>query len=92
LDSFQIVTTLRWREWNQLAAIVVGCVLLSAAQILALAHEPNGDWKTWSEFSALFHAAPLLWLKIPAVSLFGGMLAPVAKDLVDALRKVKAGV
>lgn len=92
LDSFQIVTALRWREWNQFAAIVVGGVLLVIAQLVALANQPDGHWKTWAEVSQQFMDAPFLWLKIAVVSLFGGMLAPVAKDLVDALRKVKSGV
>jgi hypothetical protein len=76
LDSFQVVTAMRWREWNQLASAVVGAGLLFVAQIMAL------DWTlgSWP------------WIQIIPVSLLGGMLAPVAKDLVDALRKVKASV
>lgn len=92
LDSFQIVTAMRWREWNQLAAVLVGGVLLFAAQLLALAHLDDGGWKPWSVFIAHFTAQPLLALKIALIAVFGGMLAPVAKDLVDALRKVKTGV
>ncbi len=97
LDSFQIVTALRWREWNQLAAIVIGAALLLAAQILALAHAPDGgsvsgNTGAWAVFGVLWDGGLLLWLKFALVSLFGGMLAPVAKDLVDALRKVKTGV
>lgn len=91
LDSFQIVTALRWREWNQLAAMVVGGVLMMLAQLTALAYQTDGSWKTWNEFAQPFTAMPLLWLKLVLVSAFGGMLAPVAKDLVDALRKVKTG-
>ena len=74
LDSFQIVTAMRWREWNQLAAFVVGAGFLMAAQWMALEADPNGE----------------TWLRIIPVSLLGGMLAPVAKDLVDALSKVKS--
>jgi hypothetical protein len=85
LDSFQIVTALRWREWNQFAAILVGAGLLLAAQLIELAHESAG-------IGGALAANPFLALKIALVSVFGGMLAPVAKDLVDALRKVKAGV
>jgi hypothetical protein len=92
LDSFQIVTAMRWREWNQLAAVLIGAALLLSAQVLALAHDAEGHWKTWADFTSEFSGHPLLWLKIIFVSLFGGMLAPVAKDLVDALRKVKASV
>lgn len=78
LDSFQIVTAARWREWNQLAAVVVGAVLLFVAQYMNV--QQNGV------------ASAVDWLKIMPVSLLGGMLAPVAKDLVDALRKVKSNV
>lgn len=84
LDSFQIVTALRWREWNQLAAIVIGGALLLAAQVVALTQEPAG--------LGVLVSAPWVAVKIAVVAVFGGMLAPVAKDLVDALRKVKAGV
>jgi hypothetical protein len=74
LDSFQIVTAMRWREWNQLAAFVVGAIFLLAAQWMALKEDPSVE----------------TWFRIIPVSLLGGMLAPVAKDLVDALSKVKA--
>jgi hypothetical protein len=70
IDSFQIVTAMRWREWNQFAAFWVGAGFLFAAQLMTADH--------------------LVWLKVVPVSLLGGMLAPVAKDLVDALSKVKS--
>ncbi len=92
LDSFQIVTALRWREWNQLAAMVVGGVLLLLAQLVALAHAPDGHWTSWTDFGGQLIATPWVGIKLLLISLFGGMLAPVAKDLVDALRKVKASV
>lgn len=92
LDSFQIVTALRWREWNQLVAFVVGGLLLLLAQLVTLANAADGGWNTWAQFGDQFVAAPLLVVKLVVVSLFGGMLAPVAKDLVEALRKVKASV
>lgn len=75
LDSFQVVTAMRWREWNQLAAFVVGAILLAAAQF-------GANYGADAQPSAV---------QIVLVSLLGGMLAPVAKDLVDALSKVKAG-
>jgi hypothetical protein len=78
LDSFQIVTAMRWREWNQLAALIVGATLLATAQVTVVLQAGGSPLASW--------------LKIGAVSLLGGMLAPVAKDLVDALRKVKASV
>lgn len=91
LDSFQIVTAMRWREWNQLAAVLVGAVLLLAAQLLALGHADTGH-NGWEQLAEQFGTHPWLWIKVPVVALFGGMLAPVAKDLVDALRKVKSSV
>lgn len=92
LDSFQIVTALRWREWNQFAAMVVGGVLLLLAQLVALAHTPGGNGTPWMELGRQLMATPWVGIKLLLISLFGGMLAPVAKDLVDALRKVKASV
>ena len=74
LDAFQTVTAYRWREWNQLYSWVLGFVLMFVAQILS------------SETTDL----PLpAWWKVVAVSLLGGLLAPVAKDIVDALAKIK---
>lgn len=75
LDSFQTVTSYRWREWNQLWAWAVGGVLLLLAQMLQ-AGGVHGWWQL---------------LAMAAVSMAGGILAPVAKDLVDALAKVKSG-
>ncbi len=75
LDSFQTVTSFRWREWNQLSAWALGFVILLVAQFVSL-----GDRVTL-EKAALAVAAALA----------GGILAPVAKDLVDALRRVKTG-
>ncbi len=92
LDSFQIVTALRWREWNQLTAVIVGAVLLLLAQFVELGHDGGQSWD-WDVMANHFDKDHwFLWLKIPIVSIFGGMLAPVAKDLVDALRKVKTSV
>lgn len=91
LDSYQIVTAMRWREWNQFAAVIVGAVLLFIAQVFALGQGANGTWSS-EVFQRLFTDHPLLWAKLILISVFGGMLAPVAKDLVDALRKVKSGV
>ena len=90
LDSFQIVTALRWREWNQFSAVVVGAILLLAAQVLALGQNDNGTLKAWSEFAT--QLSPFVLVKLVLSSLLGGMLAPVAKDLVDALGNVKTRV
>ena len=74
LDSFQTVTSYRWREWNQFWAWVVGGVLLLIAELLQA-------------------SAPLTLGSVGRmgmVSLLGGILAPVAKDLVDALASFKS--
>lgn len=90
LDSFQIVTTLRWREWNLRAMAVVGAVMMLALQLLALAHMPDGSWKPVGDFVA--QLSPLTMTKLLLVAAFGGALAPVVKDLIDSLRKGRGGV
>lgn len=92
LDSFQIVAALEWRERNQLAAMAVGAVLLLLAQFIALGHGGSVDTSALDVIKGKVSSQPWLWVKIPVVALCGGMLAPVAKDLVDALKKVKANV
>jgi hypothetical protein len=82
LDSFQTVTSFRWREANQKWAIILGAILMSVVQIMVLvkhSHDPS--------FSIDFSNIGQLIL----ISVLGGVLAPVAKDLVDALAKVKSG-
>jgi hypothetical protein len=79
LDSFQTVTAFRWREINQLWAIILGALLLFLAQALQFVTAASGDFSLWS------------FGKILVSSLLGGMLAPVAKDLVDGLARVKSG-
>jgi hypothetical protein len=74
LDTFQTITAYRWREWNQLYAWILGAALMFAAQVLAAITDQK--------------PLPNLAMMI-AVSLLGGLLAPVAKDLVDALSKMK---
>ena len=90
LDSFQIVTTLRWREWNLRAMAAVGAVLMLGVQLLALAHMPDGSWKPVGDFVA--QLSPLTMAKLLLVAAFGGALAPVVKDLIDSLRKGRSGV
>lgn len=75
LDAFQTVTAYRWREWNQLYSWVLGAVLMFFAQIIAA--------RTATE-----EIEPN-WLMVFGISLLGGLLAPIAKDLVDALSKLK---
>jgi hypothetical protein len=76
LDSFQTVTAFRWREWNQWWAWIVGALLMLIAQLI---QSPV----------ALVQIDGGRWLTMLVASLFGGILAPVAKDLVDALGKAK---
>ena len=90
LDSFQIVTTLRWREWNLRAMAVVGAAWMLAVQLLALAHMPDGSWTPVGDFLA--QLSPLTMAKLLLVAVFGGALAPVVKDLIDSLRKGRSGV
>lgn len=82
LDSFQTITSFRWKEWNQLWAWVVGALLLLLAQLFQVIH-------VGSEAGEL---SPFRIATMMVFSLAGGILAPIAKDLVDALAKVKTGV
>ena len=82
LDSFQTVTSFRWHEFNQKWAIILGAVLMGIAQIMVLVRHSQD-----ASFSIDLSTIGQLVL----VSLLGGVLAPVAKDLVDALAKVKSG-
>jgi hypothetical protein len=90
LDSFQIVTALRWREGNLKAMAVVGALLMLMVQLLALAHMPDGSWKPVGVYLAQF--SPVAIAKLLLIATFGGVLAPVVKDLIDALRKGRGGV
>lgn len=81
LDSFQTITSYRWKEWNQLWAWVVGAVLLLLAQVIQ-AVQVDG---------AAADLTPFRLAIMVVFSLAGGILAPIAKDLVDALGKVKSG-
>jgi hypothetical protein len=76
LDGFQIYASDRWASWNQLWANAVGIVALFG--ILVWINTRPGT-------------VSVGWLNIAFFSLFGGILAPVAKDLVSALKRVKDG-
>lgn len=77
LDAFQLYCGMRWVNRNQLWANVVGAIVLAAAL----------TWVT-ARGSGL---ASLSWAQIVVVSLAGGILAPIAKDIVVALQRVRSG-
>jgi hypothetical protein len=79
LDAFQLYTDHRWANLNQLAANVAGAVMLFCAILFSYAS------------SSLDIAGPDFALILFA-SIIGGALAPVAKDLVGALQRVRSGV
>ncbi len=76
LDGFQIYSTDRWGSWNQIRANVVGIAVLFAVLLRIKMNNPS--------------ASPG-YVTIVVLSLFGGILSPVAKDLVTALKRVKDG-
>ncbi len=77
LDGFQLYTAYRWTNLNQLAANAIGALTLFGALWWAL---PAGGKDL--DFSTL-----MLFF---AISLAGGALAPVAKDIVTTLQRVKS--
>jgi hypothetical protein len=78
LDAFQLYTGFRWVNWNQLWSNVVGAVVMFVALL-------------WIQHSAEGSARPLHPAALVLLSLLGGMLAPIAKDIVVALQKVRQG-
>jgi hypothetical protein len=80
LDSLQITISYQWRSRNQRYSITLGGAIL----FVCLAYIEISA-STWAMIN------PLIWLRIFAVSLLGGIVAPVAKDLVTALKKVRQG-
>lgn len=76
LDAFQLLTGARWGSWNQFSAVVVGGVLM----FIVL---------TWMR-SVGTPGAPTPVSIVP-LSLLGGILSPVAKDLISSLKRVKNG-
>lgn len=76
LDGFQLYTGERWGSWNQAAANGVGMVAMFFALIWIQRNSPT---------------ASLSFPSVIVFSLLGGILSPVAKDLVSALKRVKDG-
>lgn len=76
LDGFQLYTGERWASWNQFSANLLGIGLMFGI-LVSMRMSAKG--------------VQLPWPAIPVVSLFGGILSPIAKDLVSALKRVKNG-
>jgi hypothetical protein len=84
LDGFQLYTGDRWATWNQFAANIAGVVVMFGVLV----------WLNWSRQQVPLSAAALadsITLGIILLSLLGGILSPLAKDLVTALKRVKDG-
>lgn len=80
LDAFQLFQGDTWVNRNQFAANLVGAAVLFAA-LLWVHYGPGSQ-------APLRGGDFVLYL---VISLLGGMLAPIAKDLVVVLRKVRQG-
>lgn len=78
LDAFQVTTSYRWETGNQVASVLLGAVVLFGSLVYLTLDKPP--------------KSSLEWIGLAFVSLTGGILAPVAKDLVIALKKVRSGV
>jgi hypothetical protein len=76
LDGFQLYTGDRWASWNQTAANALGIV----AMFIVL---------MWVQRNAI--GASISFPTLIVFSLLGGILSPIAKDLVSALKRVKDG-
>jgi len=76
LDGFQVYAGDRWASWNQTAANLMGFAALLLILLWIKNDNPTGS--------------PSYGM-IVLLSLFGGVLSPVAKDLVTALKRVKDG-
>jgi hypothetical protein len=76
LDGFQLYTGEHWASWNQVRANVLGIALMFGILM-------------WMRANATGFVLSFPMLVI--VSLLGGILSPVAKDLVTALKRVKNG-
>jgi len=78
LDAFQLYCSQRWATGNQFWANVVGVVVLGSAL-----------W--WMNLRGTDAATTLSLGELLILSLAGGILAPVAKDMVAALQRVRGG-
>ncbi len=78
LDGFQLYTGHRWANMNQVFSIVVGAVVLGGALV-------------WAQIAANKAWTPGTIALFCILSLLGGALSPIAKDLVVALKRVRSG-
>ena len=76
LDALQLTAAYRWQSLNQFISVALGAVLLFVANLMQL------NWNV--------PEGKLLELLL--VSVLGGVVAPVAKDLVMAIKQVRIGV
>jgi hypothetical protein len=72
-SAFQVYSAQRWASGNQLAANIVGAIVMA----LVLKNLETDGFT-------------LSWLSLFILSMLGGVLSPVAKDLVSALRRVRS--
>ena len=77
LDAFQLIANYRWQTGNQVVSVLFGAVLLFGSLVYLARNKPPESL--------------LGWLGLAVVSLLGGIMAPVAKDLVVALKRVRSG-
>lgn len=77
LDGLQLAASYRWATGNQIVSVTLGAVLLFGSLVYLVRNRPPLD--------------TLGWLGLVFISLLGGILAPVAKDLVIALKRVRSG-
>jgi hypothetical protein len=75
LDALQLYAGREWVNWNQRWANIVGVAVMLGCLL-------------WLAKHGQVEASPLAIL---ALSAFGGILSPVAKDIVIALKKVRNG-
>jgi hypothetical protein len=76
LDAFQLYTGDSWASWNQLWANVVGAItMFTVLMWMRQTEGPNAPG-----YAAVF-----------VLSALGGVLSPVAKDLLNLLKRVKSG-
>jgi hypothetical protein len=87
LDGFQLYTGDRWASWNQFAANGVGFIVMLFT-LVSLQWPSSPPVGVGAHISAFFSS---ITISIVLLSLLGGILSPVAKDLVTALKRVKDG-